>query len=59
MKKVKIQSKLSLDKMTIAELNDYQTSEIVGGKGFLSIGKSCSCPDECGTSNATKGIWCK
>ena len=43
MKKIKIKSKLSLDKMTVAKLNDQQVKEVVGGrKSFLcTIGKRC------------------
>jgi len=56
MKKVKIQGKLSLDKMTISKLNDPQTQEIVGGgPGFLSIGVKCS---KTSCKKNTRGIWC-
>ncbi|MEO1514576.1 MAG: class I lanthipeptide [Bacteroidota bacterium] len=59
MKKGKIQGKLSLDKMTVAKLNDDQANEVVGGKGILSIGKKCTKVNGgCSTSNQSKGIWC-
>ena len=60
MKKVKIQGKLSLDKMTVAKLNDNKTKSIAGG-GFLSIGKDCTIKmDKCGGDcSPTRGIWCK
>jgi len=38
MKKVEIKGKLSLDKMTVANLDN--TLSVTGG-GFLSIGKKC------------------
>ena len=60
MKKVQVKGKLSLDKMTVAKLNDHQTNEVVGGKGFLSIGAACTKVNGgCSTSNGTNGIWCK
>jgi len=38
MKKLKMQSKLSLNKETVTHLNNDQMSDINGGKDFLSIG---------------------
>ena len=59
MKKVKIKGKLNLDKMTNAKLNNQQTDEVVGGKGFLSIGNACTFPvGGCPPKKVTNGIWC-
>jgi len=41
MKKMKLNGKLSLNKETIAKLNDDQMNGVKGG-GFLSIGEFCS-----------------
>jgi hypothetical protein len=54
MKKVKLNGKLSLNKETIAKLNDEQIKTIKGGVkgGFLSIRYDCSkrhtCKRVCG-----------
>jgi hypothetical protein len=40
MKKVKIQNKLSLDKMTVAKLNDQDTKEVNGG---INLSKLLRC----------------
>ena len=42
MKQIKIKGKLSLDKMTIAKLNEDMTGQVRGGDGILSIiGNTC------------------
>ena len=44
MKKVKLNGRLSLNKETIAKLNDNQMNDVRGGKGggVLSISRYCS-----------------
>jgi len=46
MKKIKLNGKLSLNKETIAKLNDDQMNSVKGG-GILSIGKMCSRRNSC------------
>jgi len=60
MKKVKIKGKLSLDKMTIAKLNDHDVKGIAGG-GIASLGRRCTDLVKCGDTGpgaVTRGIWC-
>jgi hypothetical protein len=56
MKKVKIQSKLSLNKMTVAKLNDEQSREVVGGA--LSWIRCGTNRKNCQVSDLTRGIFC-
>ena len=61
MKKVKIKGKLSLDKMTIAKLNEDQTNEVGGRIQILSLGRLCTDNQRCGgltEGRITDGIWC-
>ena len=59
MKKVKIKGKLSLDKMTIARLNNHDAHEVVGGRGVLSLGSHCTVHAEYYIKEkVTRGIWC-
>jgi len=55
MKKIKLNGKLSLNKETIAKLNDDQMNSVKGG-GILSIGKACTKNRTC--SIYTKGLFC-
>jgi len=60
MKKIKIKGKLSLDKMTIAKLNDHDVKGIAGG-GITSLGRLCTDFGKCGDitqAEITQGIWC-
>jgi natural product precursor len=43
MKKIKLNGKISLNKETIAKLNDDQMNDVKGGRftAFLSLGKRC------------------
>lgn len=68
MKETEVKRKISLNKMTIAKLNDFQTSSVLGGAendggddaGFLSIGRRCSKANcECDIHGYTKGIFCR
>jgi natural product precursor len=49
MKKIKLNGKLSLNKETIAKLNDEQMNNVKGG--FLSIGNRCSRRNACARLN--------
>lgn len=57
MKKAEIKDKLSLDKMTIAKLNDNSISDVKGGAGIFSIGNPRSVVN-CPPTKRSKGIWC-
>ena len=60
MKKVKIRGKLDLEKMTIAQLTHTEANDVVGGKGFLSIGKKCTKVNGgCSGQSLTCSIWCQ
>ncbi|MEO1514580.1 MAG: class I lanthipeptide [Bacteroidota bacterium] len=59
MKKGKIQKKLSLDKMTIAQLNDHHAHAVVGGAAAASLLNCNTKKKKCHPSILTKGIFCK
>ena len=64
MKKIKLDGRLSLNKETIATLNDEQMNVLKGGdkdgNNFLSLGKWCTkTAQTCvGQDKNTKGIFC-
>lgn len=60
MKKLKLNSKLSLNKETVSSLNEDQMNDIRGGKkGFLSIGAHCTHADNgCYGSDHTDSAFC-
>jgi len=58
MKKIKLDVRLSLNKETIATLNDNQMNAIKGGKGFMSIGEYCTKTANCPSHEHTKGLFC-
>ncbi|MEO1514577.1 MAG: hypothetical protein AAFV95_06180 [Bacteroidota bacterium] len=58
MKKTKIQTKLDLDKMMVGKLGASEVDEVLGGKGFLSIGKKCTTFNGGCGKHPSRGIWC-
>jgi hypothetical protein len=59
MKKVKIQSKLSLDKMAVVKLNDKQSGKVVGGDLPLSLLRCGTLRRRCHPDWYTDGVFCR
>ncbi|NEN23804.1 hypothetical protein G3O08_09850 [Cryomorpha ignava] len=59
MKKIKLDTRLNLNKETISTLNDDQLKGVKGG-GFMSIGACCTNMKSggCNSNNVTRGIFC-
>ncbi|NEN23798.1 hypothetical protein G3O08_09820 [Cryomorpha ignava] len=61
MKKIKLNGRLSLNKETIATLNENQMNAVKGGApGFLSIGEFCSrTATGCKSNEISRPLFCK
>ena len=61
MKKIKLDGRLSLNKETIATLNEDQMNAVKGGApGFMSIGVNCTqATQKCRSQDISRPIFCK
>lgn len=57
MKKIKLKGKLSLNKETIAKLNDEQMGNVIGGDVFTSI-FACKKSKDCTTLFTDQAVSC-